>query len=439
MGDPLSVASGVAGLLSIAGLIFSRTYKFAKAAKGAESSIQTLTNEIRTLAGLLQSLSLVAIELETSPTDSAFRLPHVISCQQVLLKIERRTREADPSNSDDNKARAFVKKLKWPFSSEETMNLIAEVTRHQRLITVALSADSFTHLQQLLSGQEDLRKDVKDIREELDRRLELETRIALDKQRQDVLRFFGSVDPTANHETSKGLRHRQTGLWVLSHETFLAWTSNVRSRLWLSGIPGAGKTVLASVVIEEMLRQSTPEKAAAYFYCDYKDEQRQKLSNILGTIACQIARQDASQHSFRLLQDYYNSCHPRDKPVSNPKAAELLALISDMGSSFDEVSIVVDALDECGDDRGEVVQALASLNENALSNIRTAFLSRDEPEIKNILEDFMHIPIAAHNDDLKIFVAEEIEARVRKRKLRIKNPGLKNEIMEKLSHGADGM
>lgn len=439
MGDPLSVASGVAGLLSIAGLMFSRTYKFAKAAKGAESSVKTLADEIRTLAGLLQSLSLVAIELETGPTDSVFQLPYVISCHQVLLKIERRTREADPSNWHDNKVHAFAKKLKWPFSSAETMDLIGEITRHQRLMTVALSADSITHLQKLLSGQEDIGKGIRDIQGELERRRKLETRITLDKERQGVLRFFGSVDPTISHETNKGLRHLQTGLWLLSHETFLFWTRSVRSRLWLSGIPGAGKTVLASVVIEEMLGQCTPEKAAAYFYCDYKDERRQKLLNILGTIACQIARQDASQRSFGLLQDYYKSCHPPDKPACTPKATKLLDIIRDMSSSFDEVSIVVDALDECGSDREEVIEALAVLNEHSLSNIRAAFLSRDEPDIKNILEGFMHIPIAAHSDDLKIFVAEEIEARIRKRKLRIKSPALKNEIMGRLIHGADGM
>lgn len=439
MGDPLSVASGIAGLLSIAGLTFSRTYKFAKAVKGAESSVQTLSNEIRTLAGLLQSLSLVAIELETGPVDSAFRLEHVISCQQVLLKIDRRTRDADPSSSNNNKAHSTLKKLKWPFSSAETMDLIAEITRHQRLITVALSADSITHLQKLLSGQDGLRKGIEDIQQELDRRRELETRIALDAKRQKVLEFFGSVDPTANHEASKDLWHRQTGLWLLAHETFLAWNNNLGSRLWLSGIPGAGKTILASVVIEHALSQCTPKKALAYFYCDYKDEQRQRLPNILGTMACQLARQDASRRSYGLLHDYYQSCHPLDRHGSAPKASKLLTLIQDMTASFDEVSIVVDALDECGSDRTEVVETLASLNEDTPNNIRTAFFSRDEQDIKNCLEEFLHIPIAAHNDDLKIFVAEEIATRARKGKLRIKNPGLKNEIMDRLINGADGM
>ncbi|KAL1641899.1 hypothetical protein SLS58_005734 [Diplodia intermedia] len=439
MGDPLSVASGIAGLLSIAGLVFSRTYKFVKAAKEADSSIQKLSNEIRTLSGILQSLSLVAIELETGPVDSAFQLHHVISCQQVLLKIERSTREADPADAGDNKARSFMKKLKWPFTSAETMELIAEITRHQRLITVALSADSIIHLQKLLSGQDEIRKDIKDMRNEFDRQRELATRISMDKERKKVLDFFGGVNPSTNHETSRGLRHRQTGLWLLSNEKFFAWVNTSGSRLWLSGIPGAGKTVLASVIIEEMMKQSTPEEAIAYFYCDYKDEQRQQLPNILGAIACQLARQDESQRSFALLQDYYTACHPHDRPASSPKTSKLLEVIQNMSSCFDEVSIVVDALDECGNNRTEVVESLAGLNHRALSSIRMAFLSRDELDIRMILEDFMHIPIAAHSEDLEIFVFEEIEARIRKKKLRIKNPALKNDIIEKLIHGADGM
>ncbi|KAL1619009.1 hypothetical protein SLS54_006859 [Diplodia seriata] len=439
MGDPLSVASGIGGLLSIAGLVFSRTYKFAKAAKEADSSIQKLSSEIQALAGLLQRLSLIAAELETGPTDSAFRLENVISCRQLLLKIERRTQDADTSKAGDSKTRSFFKKLKWPFSSTETMEMIAEVTRHQGLITAALSADSITHLQKLLSVQDDIRKDIKDIQDELERQRELATRITMGEERKKVLEFFGAVDPSTNHETSKGLRHRQTGLWILSNENYVAWARNSGSRLWLSGIPGAGKTVLASVLIDEMMRQSTPEKAIAYFYCDYKDEQRQQLPNILGAIACQLARQDASQRCFALLQDYHKACHPPERPASSPKTSMLLGLIRDMSICFDEVSIVVDALDECGNNRTEVVESLAGLNDGALSNIRTAFLSRDELDIRMILEDFMHIPIAAHSEDLKIFVAEEIEARIRKKKLRIKSPALKNEIMERLTHGADGM
>lgn len=439
MADPLSIASGIAGLLNIAGLVFSRTYKFAKAAKGAESNIKALADEVRTLAGLLQSLSLVATELETSPADSAFRLHHVISCQQLLLRIERRTKEADPTQYGESTARAFLKKLKWPFSSTETMELVTEVSRHQRLITVALSADSITSLQQLLSGQEGLREEVYDLKQELERRWALETRISLDTKRQEILQFFGSIDPAVNHETSMGLRHRETGGWLLCHENFLAWMNNMRAKLWLSGIPGAGKTILASAVIEESLRHSTQERAVAYFYCDYKDERLQYLPNILGTIACQLARQDASQRNFQLLQDYYQLCHPLDRPVSPPKAQVLINIIQDMSASFQEVSIVVDALDECGKNRTEVVEALASLNESITSNVRTLFLSRDEPDIKNILDGFTHIPIAAHSDDLKIYVAEEIDTRTRKGKLRIKSLNLKHQIMERLINGAEGM
>lgn len=443
MGDPLSVASGVAGLLGLADIVFSRVYKYAKAVKGAESSAQTLANEIRTLAGLLHSLSMVATELEVGPTVSTFRLQHVITCQQVLLKIDRKTREADPSNPDGGKVRSVLKKLKWPFSSTETKELIEEINRHQRVITVALSADSITHLQQLLSGQDelrsgqdDLRAGIRALREDFNEQREIETRIALDAKRKEVLQFFGSVDPTEKHETSKGLRHRETGSWLLSNTAFIAWANHIGSRLWLSGIPGAGKTILASVVIEEMLRQASgsSEKAVAYFYCDYNKPEHQKSSNILGAIACQLARQDKSERSFELLQDYYRSCSP-----STPKASRLLTLVQEMSMSFDAVSIVVDALDECGNDRTVTAEDLASLNKGIGSNIRTAFLSRAEPDIKNILDNFMHIPIAAHNDDVKIFVAEEIESRARKGNLRIKTPGLKNEIIEALINGADGM
>jgi hypothetical protein len=45
----------------------------------------------------------------------------------------------------------------------------------------------------------------------------------------------------------------------------------------------------------------------------------------------------------------------------------------------------------------------------------------------------------ARSSDLELYVASEIETRTRKKELNIKDPDLKEEIMKRLIHGADGM
>ena len=102
--------------------------------------------------------------------------------------------------------------------------------------------------------------------------------------------------------------------------------------------------------------------------------------------------------------------------------------------------IIVDALDECGTQNKVVIRLLSGLNDNSTTgNIKTLFLSRDELEIREALEGYDQVFIAARSSDLKVFVAAEIELRTRNKDLRIKDESLKQEIIERLVQDADGM
>jgi hypothetical protein len=76
MADPLSIASGIAGLVAIADMIFSKTYRYAKAVKHAEKDVEALAAGIRYLSGMLHGLSLVIQEEEEENTEQNFRLHH---------------------------------------------------------------------------------------------------------------------------------------------------------------------------------------------------------------------------------------------------------------------------------------------------------------------------------------------------------------------------
>ena len=111
-----------------------------------------------------------------------------------------------------------------------------------------------------------------------------------------------------------------------------------------------------------------------------------------------------------------------------------------MASSFDGVTVIVDGLDECGTNATEVTELLASLNkEDEDANIKTLFLSRDELDIREHLEDFSKVEIAARSSDLRLYFAAEIDIRVRKHKLRIRDQTIKAYIMERLVSGVKGM
>ena len=117
--------------------------------------------------------------------------------------------------------------------------------------------------------------------------------------------------------------------------------------------------------------------------------------------------------------------------------------VSQLASKFQDVSIIVDGLDECGSRTSDVINSLTSLCSNAGSSIRSLFLSRDEYEIRQLLQQqYTIVAISAHKEDLELYVAAQIESRQRKLgrdQLRIRSPELKDHIIKTLVERAEGM
>lgn len=285
----LDVAASIAGLISIADLLFSRTFKYTKTARNASKDIEKLANSIRSLTQLLHGLHLILLELEEESPETNFRLHHINSCSTTLTrireKLDKNGYDAGPDEAHPPKAKlSLLHKLKWPYSCSETKELVLEIERHMGVINVALSGDTLATVLRALSRQDNMAAEIKGLRNEQTARWASETHIRLSKKRQEVIAFFGK-NPSNNHKTSLKLRQPMTGLWLTEGSTFQAWLHSRNSKLWLSGIPGAGKTVIAASAIEEAMNESSAKHAVAYFYCDYKDSEKQDPIRILGSLA----------------------------------------------------------------------------------------------------------------------------------------------------------
>ena len=437
MTDPLSVSASISGLITLADIVFRRTYKYVKAVKKAPKEISALSAELGSLYGILSTLQLVSRQLEDETFDTSTRIHHVQSCFETLKHVRSILDKDDTSSLHDQRLETLKRKLRWPFTSSEVKDLIAEIERHKATLGLALNVDCMSGLVQALSRQDEVRSTVEGIRTELKERHEAETRIAIDKERQEILKSFAKVDPRSNHNMSRKLRSPGTGLWLTEGQEFKQWMETRNARLWYYGIPGAGKTVLASSVIEEALRASNSNTAVAFFYCDYKDPATQDLSNILGSLAHQFAKQD--EDSFTKLRDFYEVQNPEHQPNITYDSDALSTLVKEMTLVFDDSIIIIDGLDECGRNASVVVDALAALHEGDDSTIKTIFLSRDEIDIRERLECYTMVSIAARSSDLTLYVGAEIDLRTRKKRLRIKDQSLKEYIMERLVEGAEGM
>lgn len=73
-----------------------------------------------------------------------------------------------------------------------------------------------------------------------------------DKKRIDILDWLTSVDYSAQLSDYLERRQEGTGEWLLSSNEFQTWIQNKEHMLFCPGMPGAGKTVLTSIVVDHL-------------------------------------------------------------------------------------------------------------------------------------------------------------------------------------------
>jgi hypothetical protein len=435
--DPLSVAGSIAGLISLTDTIFRKLYHYVKDVKSAEKEVEDLKNEVAALNGVLHNLHLVAQDLETSDLqNNSIRLDHIDSCLNTLYKLEGDIKKADIF--DKGRIRATVQKLSWPFKADNTKKFIGDIRNHRDHLNFALSADTMSALLQCLSKQDQLLSSVADLETRLRDKQNIDTKIVVNAERQKVLDNFLSVNPADSFHTNTRIRHETTGFWLTGNDEFIKWMHGSNSHLWLSGIPGAGKTILSSLIIQQCLKQAADDRAVVFFYCDYKNIISQDVVQMMSSLASQLARQHES--CFQLLKEFDDELRLQHQLRRSPQVEELVDLLRKMSDLFEDVRLIVDGLDECNENSGEVANTLKCLGDDHAA-ISMCLLSRDEHDIRTELQQpmFEHIEIAARTEDIEHYVRVEIEERRKKNKLRLKSNEMKEEIVKELVSRANGM
>ncbi|KIM30816.1 hypothetical protein M408DRAFT_271003 [Serendipita vermifera MAFF 305830] len=69
--------------------------------------------------------------------------------------------------------------------------------------------------------------------------------IIRDEERQKILDWLSPINFFARQDEIFSKRQADTGTWLLENDGFKKWKLGEEKMLWCSGIPGAGKTVLA--------------------------------------------------------------------------------------------------------------------------------------------------------------------------------------------------
>ncbi|KAK4153542.1 hypothetical protein C8A00DRAFT_15227, partial [Chaetomidium leptoderma] len=252
-----------------------------------------------------------------------------------------------------------------------------------------------------------------------------------DETDRRAVKWLNAPDVWKNLRNALAKKQPGTGDWFISSTTFKTWCSTPRL-LWLTGIPGAGKTILSSTIIGDLLCQEEKSPNAVVFsFFDFQNASQQQPDSLLRSILMQLAL--SSPEALARLRQAYCDFAFGSRELSTHSLLESVTAVLTL---FPKVFVVVDALDECSD-RRPLLQHLKTLSD--LPNVHLIALSRRERDIEIALEGAAHeVPLTAANVDMDI--AMYIKHRIAESEdMRVWSPEDKKKVQDHLTSKAGGM
>ncbi|KAK2751656.1 hypothetical protein CKAH01_17846 [Colletotrichum kahawae] len=245
------------------------------------------------------------------------------------------------------------------------------------------------------------------------------------------------ADLSINIEAARANHHPGTGAWFLKCDMFRKWEAGRLPHLWLYGLPGCGKTVLAARIRRHVLeRRKYPLLS---FFFDFNDSTKQNFESLLRTLAWQLCH-SGTEALMRLESIFMAHEEGRKRPSMNTLQAYVKATVLTYG----HVDVILDALDECTL-RQDVLGWIERMSSGqGCDHIRFLVTGRPEADLEWGLsrafsqQCFMRLENQAIDADISSFVAAKLESCphfVRKNL----SLDLKEQIRQKLGREADGM
>ena len=252
--------------------------------------------------------------------------------------------------------------------------------------------------------------------------------------------WLSAPDPSSNHHRALEQRQQGTGIWLENRQEFIEWKSSPKSSLWLYGKPGRGKSILASSIIEYLkahCRRRT-ETAVVFFYFDFADGEKRDCGNMIRSLIRQLCPPNVDvPQALTLL---YSSCNDG---TTQPRLESLLSVLREIIQQFQEVYIVLDALDECGECE-KLLEVIERVIGWEIDGAHVLLTSRQEHNIErrmeNICKEQDRVGVRGEEvqNDISIYVHSEIQTDPNLKQWQ-KYPGLQEEIEQTLIKKADDM
>ena len=201
----------------------------------------------------------------------------------------------------------------------------------------------------------------------------------------------------------------------------------------------------SSAIIEDIQAIRASRLASlAFFYCDFRDDQKQERRGLLSSLLVQLCNQ--SDAYCAILSDFYFA---HDNGFEDASNSELVQCLKSMLSLPKQAIayIVIDALDECSTSTGmpssrdNVLELVGELVQLRAPNLRICVTSRPEADIKPVIGPLASRSVSLHNESGQVeAIAEYIKFVVNNdAQMRTWRKVDKERVIDVLMKKADGM
>jgi Holliday junction resolvasome RuvABC ATP-dependent DNA helicase subunit len=375
--------------------------------------LMKVINRVRNLSLVLQDVEIDISVKELSSQQQGELQELSKACHKVLAdilkKIEDYTELSTTNDGKRNMAKRVWKRLKWEPSDVQELRI--RISTNIALLTA-------------FNGQI-MKRDVAKLVQHQD-----------EEARQKVLNWLSPSNYATQQSDFLGRREEGTGQWFLDSSEFNDWTSGSKQTLFCPGIPGAGKTILASIVIDELYDRfgSGGEVAIAYLYCNFNRHDEQSAIGLLSNLLKQLAQSQPSLDSS--IQKMYDEHTAKGTKPSMGEISDAIQVLS-KPSGFAKVYVVIDALDECRMNDGSRTRFLDAMFElQDACNINLLATSRFIPEITERFKEKPTLEIRASRADVMRYLQGNLSMLPA---FVSRNPELQTEISTEITRTVDGM
>ncbi|KAI0592690.1 ankyrin repeat domain-containing protein [Pyrenophora tritici-repentis] len=458
----LGEAASVIAVLQLSGKVFN----YIGTAKDSSEDRKRLREEVRACRDILRMLNEDYEDAkDTEDSDIWAATIHTLQSsngplsrlQSALIQVERRL-------SSKN---TFKTTLKWPFQEKEVRKIIEAIEHEKSLLVLAQQRDGRKHLLKiqafvqknnaqlteiLLSvdtnsknvetnfhGLADQVFEVQTLQQELYsgiKSLQGNGNGHKDtKLRKSALKWISSEDYAYKHTDILSKREEGTGKWFLESGEYKAWLDHSDpQRLLCTGVPGAGKTTLTSIIIDDlqMRYQNDQSVVVAYIYCDYRTRDEHNVRRMLSCLLKQLAeRPDSLPGTIaKLYRD-------NDDGLKQLSLVDITRSLQSLAASFSRVFILIDALDECNTaDRCRTVFLWEIFKLQRISNTSLLATSRNIPEVVDMFDRCQPVEIRASTHDVRTYIEGNLDTLPR---FVQSNVDLQEQIKDGIAKAVDGM